>query len=562
MIKLENYFFRLKCSQRVSEDHRRDIFSAYWNLKNIDRQRDFINNLVDVSGCKRRTVGAVDNFRRTKTMKFTFNIKNTRVNICRTMFLNTLAIKKGVLNFAIKKRAPNSSTITTEHDRRGGYGTSKIKEESISFLKDHIKKFPTLPSHYSRRDTNKQYLDSKLNIAQMYKLYKIDCRENGRECLKECTYRKTFLTHFNLSFHRPKKDQCPICTTYQSANVESKADLQESYDLHIRLKEKARSEKTLDKNESKINETVHSCNFDLQQVLYVPKDPTNPILFYKTKLATYNFTIFDCGRSIGKCYYWTEVEAGRGPCEIASCLLHHLKSLPPNTTQVRLFSDTCGGQNKNQFVAAMFIYAVQALQFEVIDQKFLISGHSQMECDSMHARIETAAKNVPVYLPHGWATIAKNAKQNNPKYEVFQKKDILFLDWKALAKLIMVNRNKDEDGNVINWRHIKWIRYEKAKPFTMSVKTDFNEHFHTINILPRRGRRVTLSTMEKCLKPLYAEPRKISALKLKHLKEICNSGGVPDDCKLYFNSLLSDDQVKDTTVLPDVEDPEEDFFLG
>lgn len=245
------------------------------------------------------------------------------------MFLNTLDIKKGVLNFAIKKRLPSNNSITTEKDKRGGYGVSKIPEASISFLKNHIRKFPTVSSHYCRKDSRKQYLDPKLNIAQMYKLYKKECTESGMECLKESYYRHIFNNHFNLSFHKPRKDQCPTCTAYESANNEAKIILQENYNLHINLKDRARNEKHLDKIEAKSDiEKIHSGNFDLQQVLYVPTDATNPTLFYKTKLAMYNFTIFNCGNNIGKCYMWTEVEGGRGPSEIASCLFHHLKSLP------------------------------------------------------------------------------------------------------------------------------------------------------------------------------------------------------------------------------------------
>lgn len=477
------------------------------------------------------------------------------------MLLNTLGVKKGFLNFAIKKRISNSNT--TEKDKRGGYGTSKIAEQAVHFLKQHIQAFPTVSSHYCRKDSKKMYLDPKLNIKQMYRLYKEECVKENMECLKESYYRHIFRTHFNLSFHKPRKDQCSTCTSYEAANAETKTNMLEKYEDHIKNKERARQEKNLDKDAAKENpEKIHSANFDLQQVLYVPTDPTNPILFYKTKLGTYNFTIFNCGDNTGKCYMWSEVEGSRGPCEIASCLFHHLKSLPTTIQNVRLFSDTCGGQNKNQFVAAMFIYAVQVLPIEVIDQKFLVSGHSQMECDSMHARIEIAAKNVPVYLPHEWVTIARNAKKNYPKYEVFQKKDIAFFDWKILAKLIMINRNKDQDGNVVNWHHIKWIRYEKAFPFIMKIKTDFDEDFRTIMILPRRGRRISVPYMERCLKALHEEKRKISALKLKHLREICNSGSVPDDCRLFFTSLLSDENVEDETVVPDVNDPEEEnFFL-
>ncbi|CAH1107035.1 unnamed protein product [Psylliodes chrysocephalus] len=552
---------RIKCSTRIRQEERTNIFISYWNLSNIDRQRDFVNNSVEVTDCKRRTTATPNNLRRFKSMKFYLKIKDSRINVCRTMLLNTLGIKKGFLNFAIKKRILPSNI--TEKDKRGGYGTTKIPDAALDFLKQHIKKFPTVASHYCRKDSRKMYLDPKLNIKQMYRLYKEECTKENKEYLKESYYRHIFRTHFSLSFHKPRKDQCPTCTSYEAANAESKASMLEQYNFHIKNKERARNEKNLDKAEAKETpEKIHSANFDLQQVLYVPTDPTNPILFYKTKLATYNFTIFNCGNNIGKCYMWSEVEGSRGPCEIASCLFHHLKSLPASIENVRLFSDTCGGQNKNQFVAAMFIYAVQVLQINIIDQKFLVSGHSQMECDSMHARIETVAKNVPVYLPHEWVSIAQRAKQNNPKYQVFQKADIGFLDWKTLAKLIMVNRNKDADGNVVNWHHIKWIRYEKESPFEMKIKTDLDEDFRSIMILPRRGRRVTVGSMEACLKPLHTEKKPISALKLKHLKEICNSGSVPEDCRLFFTNLLAEEGIQDETVVPDVNDPEEENFFS
>lgn len=75
----------------------------------------------------------------------------------------------------------------------------------------------------------------------------------------------------------------------------------------------------------------------------------------------------------------------------------------------------------------MFIYAVQDWPMNIIDKKILVLFHSQMEYDSMHVWIETAAKNVPVYLSDEWVTIATRAKQNQPKYEVFQKNYIGFL---------------------------------------------------------------------------------------------------------------------------------------
>ncbi|CAH1110049.1 unnamed protein product [Psylliodes chrysocephalus] len=126
----------------------------------------------------------------------------------------------------------------------------------------------------------------------------------------------------------------------------------------------------------------------------------------------------------------------------------------------------------------------------------------------------------------------------------------------------MVNQNKDTDSNVVNGHHIKWIRYEKASPFEMKIKTDLDEDFRSIMILLRRGRRVTVYSMEGYLKPLHTENKPISAMKLKHLKEICNSGSVPEDCRLFFTNLLAEEGIQDKTVVPDVDDPEEENFFS
>lgn len=111
-------------------------------------------------------------------------------------------------------------------------------------------------------------------------------------------------------------------------------------------------------------------------------------------------------------------------------------------------------------------------------------------------RNRKCCKNIPFYLPHEWVTIAKTGKRTEPKYEVYQKNDIGFIDWKQLATLIMSNRNKDVEGNVANWRDIKWIRYEKSNPFVIKIKTDFDNNFLTIKVLPRKGRHFTTKVMK------------------------------------------------------------------
>ena len=67
-----------------------------------------------------------------------------------------------------------------------------------------------------------------------------------------------------------------------------------------------------------------------------------------------------------------------------------------SSTTVRhaiFYSDACAGQNRNQFIATCFAHAVANIQhLQVIDHKFLETGHTQLECDSMHSAIEFAKK--------------------------------------------------------------------------------------------------------------------------------------------------------------------------
>uniref|UniRef100_A0A915I7V9 DUF7869 domain-containing protein n=1 Tax=Romanomermis culicivorax TaxID=13658 RepID=A0A915I7V9_ROMCU len=100
------------------------------------------------------------------------------------------------------------------------------------------------------------------------------------------------------------------------------------------------------------------------------------------------------------CFLWDETHGARGSVEIGTCLLTYLRNFPAHIKKVILFSDNCSGQNRNQHVASMFALAVVALpNIESIEHKFLVKGHTQMECDSIHAGIEVE-KRESLHLFH------------------------------------------------------------------------------------------------------------------------------------------------------------------
>lgn len=95
----------------------------------------------------------------------------------------------------------------------------------------------------------------------------------------------------------------------------------------------------------------------------------------------------------GHCFLWDETNGKKGSVEIATCLLKYIGTLNPPIEHLVLYADTCGGQNRNQNVLASMFFAVNRRSNpQIIDLKFMESGHSYLEADSIHATIERARK--------------------------------------------------------------------------------------------------------------------------------------------------------------------------
>ncbi|KAK7476550.1 hypothetical protein BaRGS_00032230 [Batillaria attramentaria] len=151
--------------------------------------------------------------------------------------------------------------------------------------------FPCVESHYTRKDTKRQYLDASLNghknvpictkksVLPMVKV-PVSCRK----------YRDVFNSEFNLSFHKPKKDQCMVCVNYamkQKQGLVNEKEEQE-FQRHTQLKMRAKAEKTQDKELAKKDPTKHVVTLDLQAVLPTPCGLVSQ-LYYKRKLFCLQF---------------------------------------------------------------------------------------------------------------------------------------------------------------------------------------------------------------------------------------------------------------------------------
>jgi len=134
-------------------------------------------------------------------------------------------------------------------------------------------------------------------------------------------------------------------------------------------------------------------------------------IYYMRKLAAYNFTIYEAASHNGYCYIWNETEGKRGANEIATCLLQYIKSLPDCAKELRTFSDTCAGQNRNQFLCAAMMHAVKKSKLDFIDLKYMESGHSYLEANSMHSTIDKCKRHQKIYNTREWEVVISAARK-------------------------------------------------------------------------------------------------------------------------------------------------------
>ena len=97
----------------------------------------------------------------------------------------------------------------------------------------------------------------------------------------------------------------------------------EKYQVHIAEKEAVRNIKKYRKNLAQTSAEHGAGIFNLQQVMYTPSG-THSALFYRRRLANYNFTVCDLKNKQGYCQLWHECIAGRGACEICTGVYNFL----------------------------------------------------------------------------------------------------------------------------------------------------------------------------------------------------------------------------------------------
>nr|CAH7721344.1 unnamed protein product [Callosobruchus chinensis] len=493
----------------IDEEQRKKLFSDYYNLADLTRQRNFLIHHVTKENVKRKTVSTKS--RRTCTLRYFFTVGNNRLPVCKTFFLNTLGISERSVQTALHK---TSEVGMLEKEKRGGrQRCQKVLNEEQDMrnkISDHIDRYPKMESHYCRAKTSRMYLHPDLTLQKMYDMF-------IEELSHQSSQRKIFNSK-NLSFYNPKKDQCTLCVSFREGDEKTKLELKKVFEQHIKEKNRVRELKNCHKEAAMSDPTVLCGVFDLQQVIYLPISKESGI-FYKSRLSNFNFTFYDLATNC-YCFVWYEATGKRGASEIATCLFKVLERYSRQGAQkICLFSDGCYGQNKNTIVVAMLLYALKMFpQLMEISLRFFVTNHGQNEGDSAHSSISHAVmKAGDILEPSQLLPIITLARRKHP-YKVYPLTFKDFLDFKTLSrKLRILSIRTAASGKSINWTDVMEVKVDSVHQNKIFFKmSHLTEEYDFIQL--KRGATDT----EMKVDPLYSAPVKISSKKYNDLVALCN----------------------------------------
>nr|CAH7755454.1 unnamed protein product [Callosobruchus chinensis] len=163
-----------------------------------------------------------------------------------------------------------------------------------------------------------------------------------------------------------------------------------------------------------------------------------------------------------------------------------------------------------------------------------------MECDTDHSLIEKQKKkfNGQLEHPHDWANLIRQTGKKKPFIVKLLERNN-FYNFSGLLNRPLINRKTDTNGDKINWRELRWIRYEKGSQ-TLLAKTTFsqNEPFRVLDF-KRRGKQ----TVNLRPQVAYKGPVPISVEKKQHLLDLLPY--ISSSLQDFYLNLKTDQDVID-----------------
>lgn len=202
--------------------------------------------------------------------------------------------------------------------------------------------------------------------------------------------------------------------------------------------------------------------------------------------------------------------------------------------EIIIISDGCCYQNRNALLSSALLLMARTKNI-TITQKYLEKGHTQMECDSMHAAIERKLKKKEIYSPSGYVEVCKSARIHPFPYKVTELDHTFFKNFDILKTLSSIRPGKKAGDPVVN--DIRCLRHS-PDGISIKYKLSFSDRDYTA--FPQRTRRSTTErsteVLYQDLPQLYSSKQKISREKFNDLQKM--KPQIPRDLHSFYDNIL------------------------
>lgn len=518
---------------RVAELKEEDITEFKNNLCQITdkvEQDKYLLTFITVAKAKRIDRKKTNRPPRIVANYFIPVIMGNMLKVCADSFSSITSISRRRLNIINKKfMLTHSSPV----EKRGGYRPNIIQEEISHSIEEHIKGIKCRKSHHTRRDSGRSYLHPDLSITYMWTQWKKKRIDNNKPIASLSKYQTIFRSKFNLNFGHPRQDTCSYCSEQKlKIQLELDQDLKNELKLQLTI-HKRRAKKFFELLREQSSNSIN-CSFDMMQTQPIPKLSVTEV-FYSRQVWIYNltFVISDINQGPDNCilYTWNETDSGRGPNEVCSALVNFLdllenklknESLPP--TILNLFSDSCSGQNKNQFTMATLLFYIncKATIFTKINHIFPVRGHSYMPPDRVFGRIEQVLrKKENIVSPKQYIDIFKQfctVKEYN--------KDFFIYNYKNAVKKIVKTKSQFKSTEQKIYTYIKGEE-------TVGISKTYGGLPEQVEVLKRKSKIDSMFDLQE-----LAQTNNVKLPKQADVKNLLKFFQIPDDAKQFYEDIF------------------------
>lgn len=235
---------------------------------------------------------------------------------------------------------------------------------------------------------------------------------------------------------------------------------------------------------------------------------THSDMFYLSQLSCYNLGISFGDNKHSYMCCWHEGVAGRGGNEIVSCLLHVLNMGITEKRNVVIWSDNCTAQNKNRMIVFIYVFLVSCGLFDTIEHRYLVSGHSFLQCDRDFALIEKRKRKCAPMVPEDLHDVILSSTYTG-RFAIVDMSQKKFVDVQAAADKILNLKQ-------VNISKVVRLKVDSQQPGILFTAESFSEvaHWKATPIL-KRGK--TMDDLKNISINQLPDINKVGDNKKKHL---------------------------------------------